>query len=1089
MKIRNKLLVTISALTLSLLNLHIAESATVSVENGTNSSFSNNNDNLSYTTDTNRANQGTITFDFTASNSLNSIGNITVANDGYGLLIIKGTNSNNLTTTIGNIGDDSHALSAIKLNFIDSDHVVEFTNNVNSKSIVFGANNNGTIYFNSSNPVVNSTITTTTSGYGKLKFAESANINGMVGTSSNPLSTVITTGSGQINFNNESYIALIHLQDNSTVSFAGGVIGSVTNDIFYGPSIEFKSSTTVQGDVGSEDGALSVVYIGSAATSTIGGKLYTSGIDFQYDGTLVVGGGIISGVGTDNTNTGNLTLSSATIITTQIDYSITQAIGTSGAALSNLNIANKGNNKIVGDAYVNNINFKQNGTLTVLGNIYSNVNNAVVDGNGVVVNNQGNLIASTGASIIDGAIGKSGAALYNFTIDNDVDVSVTGAIYSKYITLNNGAILSIGEAGYNGTINASNSGYGVLNINGSQTTGGNIGADYKLSDVNIASGVTLNVANNIKANNINLASGSILNISNATISGAINGVADNKGTINAISKFILDGNVGNSHSLAHFNVGSDGDVVLEGNLTASDINNSGILYLTNTSRNIRGNVVSSGLLNLGTASHIVTGSLSFSGAVTTLIASGTVAGNISSSDSLTINSETKLNVNFSDSSVIRESGSYLIFTGVTDGGITKISDSNINLGGNGSNSTAMFSASTRKDGNNIYLDISKLTPVFSGASAKGAYDIINSIAEESSGEVIRFLSSIQSLPSSSISSALETITARHDAGVSNTVIAAVSGSVNTVENRVSLLRNSSGSNDLEKISSRENYGIASGDNLSGYGVWGQFFGSKGDGEGAAGSSGYGQSMTGVSVGIDSQVKDSVLIGMNFSYASSENNSHNHLKANQVDSYQINSYASKSIGKYFVDGMLGFVWNNYHSDRAIPLIGQTASADYSGQTYIANLSTGFTENLSSKLNITPTIGLSYAHNNIDSYVENGAGTLDLEVNSQTSNYLQAKVGSDLSYYYQLSKYTALSPYIKIYYGHEFIGDAPATITSFAGQSAILSTQGVKASQDSYNGGLGVNIYNAKDITISLDYSYEYRTDYHGNNGMFKFKYNF
>lgn len=286
-------------------------------------------------------------------------------------------------------------------------------------------------------------------------------------------------------------------------------------------------------------------------------------------------------------------------------------------------------------------------------------------------------------------------------------------------------------------------------------------------------------------------------------------------------------------------------------------------------------------------------------------------------------------------------------------------------------------------------------------------------------------------------------------------------------------------------------GFSSGDESQNRAVWVQGFGSSIKQNNMGNSEdGYKADSHGISLGTEREfVNSNSHIGFSGSYANSKSTSIVGQKDIESDSYQANLYGGTTFGKLFVDGVAGFSWNEYSSARGIPSVGTSAQAEYSGQTYIGRLKTGWRQPLVKGFTITPVIMGTYAQNEISQYDEKGAGSLNLHVNHNSNSFIEARVGTVLEYVKVTSKDYSINPQIRISYGRDFFHQKQDSNNNFAGQTTSFQTEAPNIYQASWKFGGGINVININSITMSLDYNRETKHRYRSNNLSARIKYNF
>jgi len=195
-------------------------------------------------------------------------------------------------------------------------------------------------------------------------------------------------------------------------------------------------------------------------------------------------------------------------------------------------------------------------------------------------------------------------------------------------------------------------------------------------------------------------------------------------------------------------------------------------------------------------------------------------------------------------------------------------------------------------------------------------------------------------------------------------------------------------------------GMASGDGfISDRHAWIKPFGTHTYQHDHDGVTGYSADSGGLVVGVDGSVKPGTNLGMAFAYAHTNvsSNSSGPRQKSDIDSYQLIAYGSQALdGRsdlfFQVDG--GQLRNK--GKRQIDFMGLSADSRYDGKTAHAGVGVDRRYALSDRTVIAPTLSLDYTWIKDDSYVEEGAGGLDLQVKSRSTDSLVLGLGGKVTH---------------------------------------------------------------------------------------------
>jgi len=139
-------------------------------------------------------------------------------------------------------------------------------------------------------------------------------------------------------------------------------------------------------------------------------------------------------------------------------------------------------------------------------------------------------------------------------------------------------------------------------------------------------------------------------------------------------------------------------------------------------------------------------------------------------------------------------------------------------------------------------------------------------------------------------------------------------------------------------------------------------------------------------------------------------------------------------------------------------------------------------------ITPLASLQYTHENVDSYSESGAGALDLNVASQSYDFLESGLGVHAARPFGLSNGT-LVPEVHTEWFHELLNPTLQNTSTFSGGSPATTTPGFSPADDTLDVGAGFTFLscNCSARTWSLEavYDHYFADEYSADQGMVKF----
>lgn len=273
------------------------------------------------------------------------------------------------------------------------------------------------------------------------------------------------------------------------------------------------------------------------------------------------------------------------------------------------------------------------------------------------------------------------------------------------------------------------------------------------------------------------------------------------------------------------------------------------------------------------------------------------------------------------------------------------------------------------------------------------------------------------------------------------------------------------------------------------GVWGQGFGAVLRQAPQGGSDGYRASVWGGSFGYDRFVFDHLMAGFGGGYARNRITSLDDRSRTDVDSYQGNIYGSLARDAYHIDALLSFAYNRYDTSRHIAFggIDRTARGDYGGQQYSGMLEGGY-EIPGGGFVLTPLASLQIMRLHINGYSETGAGALDLSVGAQDYNLFETGLGAKLAYPIRRGD-VRITPEVHAIWLYDLAGDRQQATSRFSGGGASFTTQGVEPARSACNVGAKLTLMTESNVTVSLNYDFEKKTDFYGHTGSVNVRYAF
>jgi len=230
--------------------------------------------------------------------------------------------------------------------------------------------------------------------------------------------------------------------------------------------------------------------------------------------------------------------------------------------------------------------------------------------------------------------------------------------------------------------------------------------------------------------------------------------------------------------------------------------------------------------------------------------------------------------------------------------------------------------------------------------------------------------------------------------------------------------------------------------------------------------------TGITLGADYRLSDTLVGGIALGYSRNDLNLDASGGGLNTDGYSLSVYGTfyEHAGLY-LDGILSYGWNDFDQDRNVrytisngagsALVNQIAHASYNGHQWSASLGGGYSMNQGA-LAFGPTARLEYVDTTVDGFQEamsnpalDGGGWAT-RINDQNSQSFNTQLGGDLSYTMSQS-WGVLIPQTHVEWVHEF-DDGSQNVTGHFVQDPSRTTFALntnKADSDYFNLRMGVS----------------------------------
>jgi autotransporter-associated beta strand protein len=267
--------------------------------------------------------------------------------------------------------------------------------------------------------------------------------------------------------------------------------------------------------------------------------------------------------------------------------------------------------------------------------------------------------------------------------------------------------------------------------------------------------------------------------------------------------------------------------------------------------------------------------------------------------------------------------------------------------------------------------------------------------------------------------------------------------------------------------------------ISGYGV-----GGTAASDGNASSAKY--AIGGTTFGADHEIDSQTRIGLYGSYANLNLNTRNGLQSAESDAVQFGGYLLRNHqdARYTL-ASLGVGFNDYDSRRSV--LGQTATGDTNGWQANTWLEHGLRFETRS-VTLQPFAALQYLYVGQNDFREDGAGLLNLDVESLDTHALRGALGASVARPFETSR-GFLVPTFHAMWLHEFLDTSSVLNTSFASVGgASFATRGLDYGRDWAVLGTGLQWETGRNWSVLLNYDLQFNAvqTFHMGSGALQFQ---
>ena len=238
--------------------------------------------------------------------------------------------------------------------------------------------------------------------------------------------------------------------------------------------------------------------------------------------------------------------------------------------------------------------------------------------------------------------------------------------------------------------------------------------------------------------------------------------------------------------------------------------------------------------------------------------------------------------------------------------------------------------------------------------------------------------------------------------------------------------------------------------------------------------GYNANIYGTMVGCDRAIDQDTRAGFGVGYARTNITGKTFDTGTDANTVEATAYIGRQWGPWFAYGDLSYGHNRYAESRHIvfPGLDRTATGNYGGDDVTGFAKAGYRFG-GDRCRITPFASLQYTHMDLDSYSESGAGSISLNLASQSYHFLESGLGVTASRDCAGTS-GVYRPELRAKWLHELDNPMLQNVATFnVAGSPAFATPGMTTAADTYVVGAGVTFFPAKNARMwSLEGAYDH-----------------
>jgi outer membrane autotransporter protein len=269
--------------------------------------------------------------------------------------------------------------------------------------------------------------------------------------------------------------------------------------------------------------------------------------------------------------------------------------------------------------------------------------------------------------------------------------------------------------------------------------------------------------------------------------------------------------------------------------------------------------------------------------------------------------------------------------------------------------------------------------------------------------------------------------------------------------------------------------VASGDDNRQMGAWVSGFGSMGKQGARKGDAGYKAKTAGITLGADTELSDSAVLGLAANFTNADLKLKNQLAGGKVKAktYMVSLYGLYNISDFVISGAA-----SVGSSKST--VNTAGTSKFSSTNFGAKATVGYKYNMSDVM-LTPMAGLEFARFGKSNATETGTQrVIKIKALNKVAAILGAKVATEMS---------GVTPEVHAFLNYDLTNNAQKATVGLGSDATVnIATPNAKAARMSYNLGTSVSAV-ADDIEYGIGYDATISNKYVAHQGSIKVRLNF